>query len=378
MGRPVISLLFEGIEDPRVERTRRHKLSDVLLVALIGVLVGQRGWDGMADYAEDHEEELRGLLEFPHGPPSADTIRQVMSAVDAGALGRALTSWAQALCKSTEGKQIAVDGKTIRGSLDAAGQGALHMIHAWVCENEILLGQRATDVKSNEITAIPALLALLDIRKSVITIDAMGCQKDIAKTIVDKGADYVFGLKGNHPTLHQEVLSAFEEEALAKARASGDGYCETADKGHGRLENRRVYCLRDVAWLAHGDEWPNLRSIVLVESESWRLGIRSQERRAYISSLDVPASRFASLIRNHWHVENKLHWVLDVTFGEDRARIKAKNGAQALSTLRKIALGLIKRAPEGRKKTSLVGKMRRASWRFETLLNALRAGISDD
>jgi len=378
MGRPLIAVLFDGIEDPRVERTRRHKLSDVLLVALIGVLVGERGWDGMADYAEAHEDELRGLLEFPHGPPSTDTIRRVMTAVDAGALSRALTSWAQVLCKSTEGKQIAVDGKTIRGSFDASGQPSLHMIHAWVCENELLLGQRATDVKSNEITAIPALLELLDLQKSTVTIDAMGCQKNIAKMIVDKKADYVFGLKGNHPTLHQEVLDAFDEEALTQARQSPDRYCEGADKGHGRLEIRRVYCLRNMAWLTHREPWPNLRSAVLVESESWRLGVRSSERRAYISSLDVPASRFAELIRNHWHVENKLHWVLDVTFGEDRARIKAKNGAQALSTLRKIALGLIKRAPEGRKKTSLVGKMRRASWHFETLLQALRAGLPEN
>lgn len=378
MGRALISILFDGIEDPRVERTRRHKLTDVLLVALIGVLVGERGWDGIADYAEAHEHELRRLLEFPHGTPSADTIRRVLSAVDVGALNRALTMWTQALCVSMEGKQIAVDGKTIRKSFDDSGQSALHMIHAWVCENELLLGQRSTDVKSNEITAIPELLKLLDLRKSVVTIDAMGCQKEIAKTIVEKGADYVFGLKGNQPTLHDEVIRAFDEDALVRARSCSESYDESADKGHGRLENRRVYCLRDVSWLTQSEQWPRLQTLVLVEAESWRHGERSFERRAYISSLDAPASRFSSLVRNHWHVENKLHWVLDVTFGEDRARIKAKNGAQALSTLRKIAMGLARRAPEGKRKTSLVGKMRRASWSFETLLRTLCSGLPDD
>jgi predicted transposase YbfD/YdcC len=221
-------------------------------------------------------------------------------------------------------------------------------------------------------------LRFLDLRKAVVTIDAMGCQKTIATAIVEKGADYIFGLKGNHPTLYEDVLEAFDAETMNELRTSKDDFVEQADKGHGRLETRRVYCLRTIDWAYQASEWSNLKTAVLVESERTIAGVTSHERRAYISSLDVPAVRFAALIRNHWHIENKLHWVLDVSFGEDRARISRNNGARALSTLRKIALMLTRRSTLGKKDSSLVQKMRAASYSHKAMLTTLTAGIPDD
>lgn len=368
-------LFLETITDPRVERTRRHKFIDVLVIALIGVMTGHRGWDEIHLYAVHHEASLGQLLELPHGIPSADTLRRVMSKLDPNELERSLSAWAQMLCRSVAGKQVAIDGKTIRNSFEASGQGAIHMLHAWVCENELLIGQYAVDVKDNEITGIPELLKMLDLRKAVVTIDAIGCQKTIATTIIEKGADYIFGLKNNHPTLYEDIALAFDEPTLKKLRGSPKTFFEEFDKGHGRLEARRVYCLRDIAWAYQAEEWRDLKTAILVVSERTIKGVISTERRIYLSSLDDTASRMAALIRNHWHIENKLHWVLDVSFGEDRARIARNNGARALSTLRKIALMLTKRSPLGKHDSSLVQKMRIASYGHDAMLKTLTAGI---
>lgn len=369
---------FEDIPEPRVERTRRHKLTDILVLALIGSLTGNAGWDEIVAYARHHEALLRGILELPHGVPSADTIRRVITVLDPTALERALTSWAQTLAGSLEGKHIAIDGKTVRHSFaGSAGRGALHLVHAWVCENQMLLGQRATDVKSNEITAIPELLALLNLKKAVVTVDAMGCQTNIANVITEAGGDYVFGLKGNQPTLHEEVLSAFDENTCAELRKNASTFHEEADKGHGRRERRSVYCLRDVDWLTRSMRWPKLATLVLVESERVRGETTSRERRVYISSLKADAARFQTLIREHWHIENKLHWVLDVTFGEDRSRAAKTRGAHPVAVLRRVAMQLLKSVPTP-KPTSLAMKKRMANWGFEQLLSSLSAGISQN
>lgn len=376
MVRPDLRALFDVIVDPRVQRTRRHRLSDVLMLVLIGVICGCKGWDEMEGLGYDWEVELREVLGLPGGIPSADTLRRVMAAVEPGALGRALIGWTEALCGTLSGKQVAIDGKSVRGTLEAAsGEGALHLVNAWVCENEMVLGQYATDVKSNEITAIPKLLELLSLRGATVTMDAMGCQKGIAKAIVDKGADYIFGLKGNHPSLHREVLEAFDAETCATLARETGSYAATVDKGHGRNEVRRVWVQRDVSWLAQTEEWPGLSSLVLVEAERTRGGVTSCERRAYISSLTVSAEELGAKVRGHWHVENRLHWVLDVSFGEDRARIGRSNGAENMSVMRKIAMNLLQRAP-GRdgKASSKPLKQRRANTRFSYLLTVLSSG----
>jgi len=375
--RQSVAIFFDEIPDPRVERTRRHKLSDILLIVLIGTICECKGWDALHQFTEDSDEYLESILELPHGVPSADTIRRVMSALDPVRFRNAFIAWAARLCESTAGKQVAIDGKTVRGAFAGAdGEGALHLINAWVCENQMVLGQYATDVKSNEITAIPGLIALLNLRGAVVTIDAIGCQKSIAGALVEKGADYIFGLKSNQPTLHQEVLSAFDAPTCERLRCDENSFCETTDKGHGRLEVRRVSVLRDVAWLTRSEQWPSLRSLVLVESERTVRGETSCERRAYISSLDAPAARMSALVRNHWHIENKLHWVLDVTFGEDHARVGRRNGAENLAAVRKIAINLLKNAPVKRPGESLAAKRRRANRRLDQLLAVLRAGTT--
>jgi predicted transposase YbfD/YdcC len=287
-------------------------------------------------------------------------------------------AWTQAMCESTSGKLVSIDGKTVRGSFrGATGEGALHLVNAWVSENQMVLGQYATDVKSNEITAIPELLALLDLRGATVSIDAIGCQRGIAQQIVEKGADYLFGLKSNQPTLHAEVLAAFDEATCASLKGDAASYCETVDKGHGRNEVRRVWVQHEVAWLTRSEAWPKLRSLILVESERTRRGETSVERRAYISSVDAPASVLAERVRGHWHIENRLHWVLDVVFGEDRSRITRKNGAENLGIVRKIAMNLLRASPTPDKRgrpASNPRKRGRAAARFEHLLTVLAAG----
>ena len=217
MARTDLRLLFDEIPCPRVQRTRRHRLTDVLVLVLLGTVVGCQGWDAIERFSHERERDLREILDLPGGIPSADTLRRVMAAVEPTALGRALTSWTDALCETFAGKQIAIDGKSIRSTMEAAnGASALHVVNAWVCEHQMVLGQYVTDAKSNEITAIPKLLELLSLRGATVTLDAMGCQKGIAKAIVDKDADYIFGLKGNHPSLHAEVLEAFDDSRLAR------------------------------------------------------------------------------------------------------------------------------------------------------------------
>jgi predicted transposase YbfD/YdcC len=284
------------------------------------------------------------------------------------------------MCETTAGKLVAIDGKTVRGSFRGeTGEGALHLVNAWVSENQMVLGQYATDVKSNELTAIPELLALLDLQGATVSIDAMGCQKGIAKQIVEKGADYIFGLKSHQPTLHKEVLDAFDAATCAALRRDVGSYCETVDKGHGRNEVRRVYVQREVGWLTRSDRWPKLSSLILVESERTRRGETSVERRAYISSLSVRADVLAARVRGHWHVENRLHWVLDVVFGEDRSRISRKNGAENLGIVRKIAMNLLRNAPTrtGRAASTPMKRIS-ANARFENLLRVLaRGGCTD-
>jgi len=368
---------FDSMPDPRVERTRRHKLTDIVLIVLIGTICDIRGWDALHEFTEDSDDYLESILELPHGVPSADTIRRVMSALDPVAFRDAFIAWAQQLCVSTAGKLVAIDGKSVRGAFAGAdGQGTLHLVNAWVCENEMVLGQYATDVKSNEITAIPELIALLDLRGAVVSIDAIGCQKNIARCIVDKGADYIFGLKGNQPTLHQEVLAAFDASTCERLQRDENTFTEAADKGHGRLETRRVWVMREVEWLTRSEQWPSLKSLVMVESERTIRGRTSRERRAYICSVEASAARLADIVRSHWHVENKLHWVLDVTFGEDHARIGRKHGAENLALVRKMAINLLKNAPVKKPGESLAAKRRRANRRLSELLGVLRAGVA--
>ena len=375
MQPPAIWDHFESLKDPRVERTRRHKLMDIVVMSVMAVICYADGWSDIHDFGKAREAWLREFLELPNGIPCDDTFRRVFAALDPEQFQACFLSWVRSLVGSTDGKLVAIDGKTVRHSFAREeGKGALHLVSAWVAENQAVLGQLATDSKSNEITAIPQLLELLDLRGATVTIDAMGCQKAIAEKIIDAGGNYILGLKENHPTLHQEVEQFFE---TAQAEAFRDTRCdqdETVDGGHGRIELRRVFASEDIDWLADKPYWKGLRSVVMVESERSVGDKTSFERRYYLSSLAADAALLGERIRGHWGIENQLHWVLDMAFDEDRSRIRRGHGPDNFALLRKIALILLKREKTLRR--GLEGKRKRAAWDHDYVLRVLEAAAT--
>jgi predicted transposase YbfD/YdcC len=377
MARPIWLSHFDDLPEPRMARTRRHALSEIVLMVLIGAIVECPGWDAIHRFIRFGPPELQELFEFRRGVPSADTLRRVMRALDPAAFRSAFIRWAQTMAVSTEGRLVAIDGKTVKGAKGSSENApALHIVSAWVSENSMTLGQLATSAKSNEITAIPELLKLLNLRGAVVTMDAMGCQKEIAATVRERGADYILGLKGNQPTLQAEVLKAFDTQTLAELSLNPHTFHEAVDKGHGRNELRRVWILSDLTWLSQPSKWKDLKTLILVESHRTRKGVTSVERRVYISSLDASAERLLALVRGHWSIENRLHWVLDVTFGEDDARVRDRNAAENLALLRKAALNLLERAPfELDPKMSIAMRRRLSSWRPDYLKHVLLSGI---
>jgi predicted transposase YbfD/YdcC len=350
------------VPDPRVPRTRIHKLVDILVIALLATINGAAGWEDMAEFADVRESWLRGFLELCGGVPCADTFRRVFEALDEKAFGQCLAQITSDLTQDLQGKVVAVDGKTMRGSFDRRiGQSPLHVVSAWVAERHVTLGQVVTEQKSNEITAIPALLETLDVRGATITIDAMGCQKNIAAAIVDRNADYVLALKDNHPVLRQEVETTFDYPKVSGVRPSQVDTYRVAGKGHGRQEVRRVTVIHNVEGIPSAEDWKGLRSLVKVERER-RLGERtSTETAYYLSSLVVNAKTMGDRIRSHWSIENNLHWTLDMVFGEDQSRIRSRTGAANLTQVRKMALSLLK-MEESRPGKSVAMKRKRAGW----------------
>jgi len=372
---PAIWAHFEGLKDPRVERTRRHKLMDIVVISVLAVVCGADGWSDIVQFAEDREEWLRTFLELPGDIPCDDTFRRVMSAVDPAAFQACFLGWVRSLAVSTDGKLVAIDGKTARRSFaKEEDKSSLHVVSAWAVENQLVLGQIATDCKSNEITAIPELLAMLDLRGATVTIDAMGCQKKIAEAIIDAKADYVLTLKDNHPTLHQEVREFFESAQADGFRDTRYDQTEAVDGGHGRIEVRRVFVSDDLDWLADKPAWKRLRSVVMIESERTVGDKTSFERRYYLSSLAADAALLGERIRGHWGIENQLHWVLDMAFDEDRCRIRRGHGPDNFALLRKIALNLLKH--EKTCKRGIEGKRKHAAWNHDYLLRVLEAGAT--
>jgi predicted transposase YbfD/YdcC len=349
---------FSDVTDPRVERTKLHKLEDILAIAICATICGAEGWYEMAFFGQCKQPWLKTFLELTNGIPSDDTFRRVISTLQPDEFEACFQRWTKAISNHRR-DIIAIDGKTLRRSHDNAdGKSAIHMVSAWACQNKMVFGQVATEEKSNEITAIPKLLEMLCLDGSVVTIDAMGCQKKIAEKIVDNNADYIFSLKGNHGTLHEEV-KLFLDDAIAHG---GDyDYNHTTDGGHGRVETRKVWYSQDVQWIPDHKDWPGLSSLVAVESQRIIGDKISTERRYFISSLsDTDAKTIGPMIRNHWGVENKLHWSLDVSLGEDDCRIRKGFGAENVSRLRRIALNLLKQ--ERTAKCGIKIKQHKAGW----------------
>lgn len=353
---------FAELEDPREASGRRHVLGDILAMALCAVICGAEEWSTMEEFALAKHEWFGTVLALPHGIPSEDTFARVLAALDPEAFERCFAAWIAALAGSSKGKLIAIDGKTPRRSADRANRkAAIHRVSAWVSANGLCFGQLATGVKSNEITAIPKLLALLDLEDATVTIDAMGCQKEIAGQIVAQGGDYVLAVKDNQPTLHEEVKLFLDENIAAPGKASVLRAHEETDGGHGRVEIRRAWVTPDVDWFEDRQDWKGLKSFAAVECERYVNGATTTERRYFISSLDgSDAASIAQAIRNHWRIENSLHWPLDVSFNEDQSRIREGHGAENVSRLRRMALNLVK--PETTNKRGIKTKRLRAGW----------------
>lgn len=367
-----IATHFAALKDPRVVGRTGHTLLDILTIAMLATICGSKGWEDIEQWAEDHAAWLGTFLSLRSGIPQHDTYRRVFAALDPTAFAACFTAWMQALVATTDDKLIAIDGKTMRRSFDRArGQSPLHVVTAWVATNAVALGQVVTDAKSNEISAIPALLELLDIRGAVVSIDAMGCQKPIAAKIIDRGADYLLSLKDNHPTAHAQVAAYFAD-AIHRHSPTVQSH-ESVEGDHGRIETRRVHVTTDIAWFADRAAWKGLRSFVLVESTREIGAVVQHEMRYFLCSVALDAATAGAYVRSHWSVENTLHWTLDVTFREDDCRIRDGHAPQNLAWLRKLAITLLKRTPFGRR--SLVQRQKLADRNPDYLSSVIASAL---
>lgn len=342
-----LEVYFGDMPDPRVTGRCDHKLIDIIIVAICAVLSGAETWDEVELFGEEREGWLKQFLELPNGIPSHDTFRRVFSLLDARVFQERFIGWVEQTFQVKREQVIAIDGKSVRGS-QGQGKGCLHLVSAWATAEGVALGQRKVEAGENEIVAIPDLLADLYLKGSIVTIDAIGCQKEIAARIIAQRADYVLALKTNQPKLHQDVVDWFAWAQERDFRDVEHTYAQTVNKGHGRIEIRRCWALSDpraLEVLGHHEGWRKLTSLVMVQRER-RHGDRSQTETVYfISSLPPDADRLLRAVRHHWHIENSLHWVLDVIFHEDDARLRIGHGAENFAILRRMVLNLLRRHP---------------------------------
>lgn len=365
-----ISNHFKELKDPRVETRSRHLLVDILTIALCSIIAGADSFTDMELFGKTKKAWLDTFLELPGGIPSHDTFNRVFSALSPEQFSKCFVEWVRALATQVEGV-VAIDGKTLRRSFDSASKkGPLHMVSAWSSANELVLGQIRTAAKSNEITAIPELLKMLDLEGSIVTIDAMGCQKTIAQTIVESRADYVLALKGNQGNTLDAVQHLFSWEEKNDYNGVSHTEYRTVEKDHGRIETRHVISMAIPEEIDVLHEWPELKSITMVVSKREVLGKPpTEERRFYLSSLQAEAEILGSAVRSHWGIENSLHWSLDVTFREDLARNRKGHSAENMAIIRHMVLNLLKK--EKSSKSSLRMKRLRASWDDDYILKLI-------
>lgn len=367
------------ITDPRVNRTKDHALIDILVIAICGLLCRAETFNDLEDFGNAKQDWFKTFLALPNGIPSHDTFNRVFSALDPKEFLEAFLNWTQSLRQAVPDEIVAMDGKALRRAL-TADKNPKYIVSAWAEENGLVLGQLKVDEKSNEITAVPQLLRVLELSGCIVTLDAMGCQKNIAKEIKEADAEYVLSLKGNQDTIHREVKE-FLDDAVAESKTWRPAGAQpevrvpplatkkVVEKDHGRLETREYFQSAALDWLPDRSKWEGLQTVGMVQATRELNGKISTERRYFLSSLPLDIDRFARAVRSHWGIENKLHWVLDVHMGEDQSRARSGYAAENLATLRRLALNLLK--SEKTKKRGIRGKQNNASWDHAYLLKLL-------
>jgi predicted transposase YbfD/YdcC len=366
-----IRLFFGQVQDPRRVASCDHRLMDIIVITILAVLCGADGWEDVALFGRCRSDWLKQFLALPNGIPSHDTFGRVFGLLDPKQFAACLVKWTTALQEASRGRLVSIDGKTLRRSFATrSGPTALHLVSAWATDNGLTLGQVAVAEKSNEITAIPELLQLLDLKGCTVTTDAMGCQKEIATQIRQQKGQYVLALKGNQPTLEADLHRQVEQGLETNFAGVRHDTYETTESGHGRQDYRAYYALEVPADSPHRAEWPDLRTVAAVVSQRVVDGQEQWETRLYISSLPCRAKPLAAAIRRHWGIENSLHWVLDVAFREDDSRMRAGHSAKNFAAVRRLAVSLLRR--EQTTKNGAKGKRLKAALDPNYLLTVLR------
>jgi predicted transposase YbfD/YdcC len=343
----VIKKHFRQLKDPRRRHRRKYLLGDIIVIAICAVIAGCNDWQQIATYGRERHDWFKRFLDLPDGSPAHDTFERIFDRLDPSAFQACFRTWMESLSAVLGLKQIAIDGKTLCGS-GTSKLGALHLVSAWATANHLSLGQVAVAEKSNEITAIPQLLDLLDVHGAFVSIDAMGCQKEIAAKIRERGGDYVLSVKDNQPTLLEDIQNAFTRALDTNFAGLDHDEYETHEKGHGREERRRYVVIHEPATLRQKELWQDLRVIGMCVSERTTGGETTIEARYFIGSRKASAKKYGQALRNHWRIENTLHWQLDVCFAEDRNRVSRRHGAENLALVRRLALSLLKQHPDKR------------------------------
>jgi predicted transposase YbfD/YdcC len=362
---------FSSLPDPRMEKKTKHSLEDIVVITICAAICGADDWVAVETYGKAKYVWLKTFLKLPNGIPSHDTFGTVFAIINPSEFEKCFISWIRSVVSVTKGQIVAIDGKTLRRSHDkSSNKSAIHMVSAWASENRITLGQIITDEKSNEITAIPELLDLLEIKGCIVTIDAMGCQKKIVeKIVVEKEADYILSLKGNHSNLHADVKLFFDTAIKNNFKGISFDSFETVDGDHGRIEIRNHYIVSDIDWLDGKQNWKNLITIGMVIQDKEVNNKRSVESRYFICSINKDAKLFAKGVRDHWGIENKVHWCLDIAFREDESRMRKGHSAGNFSVVRHIALNMLRH--ESTLKVGIKNKRLKAAWDNGYLLKVL-------